>query len=312
MLALTSIPVWHWAAFILIILSLLALDLQVLHRSARVVRLKEAVLWSLVWFLLAMIFGGALAQWRGRQDALEYLAGYVIELSLSLDNVFAIAVIFAYFGVAQEQQHRLLSWGILGALAMRGLLIGLGAAVIQTFHWVLFILGAFLIFTGLKWAFSKHHPVQLEKNRMLRLARRILPLSSKLDGQKLLTREDGRLALTPLALVLVMVETTDLVFAVDSIPAIFAVTQKAFIVFTSNIFAVLGLRSLYFVLTGAMRYFRFLRIGLAFVLVLVGSKMLVSAWYPVPIGVSLAGIAAIIAVSVLASVLAAKESGEKS
>jgi tellurite resistance protein TerC len=304
-MAPTQIHAWHWAAFLVVILSLLAVDLGVFHRFARVVRFKEAVFWSAVWFSLAMLFGGVLAQWRGREESLEYLTGYVIELSLSLDNIFAIAVIFAYCGVGQEQQHRVLYWGILGALAMRGLLIGLGAALIQTFSWVLFILGAFLIFIGFKWAISKQQPVRPEKNIIIGMARKILPVAAKLDGQKLWTRIEGRRALTPLALVLLMVETTDLVFAVDSIPAIFAVTQKAFIVFTSNIFAVLGLRSLYFVLTGAMRYFRFLRIGLGFVLILIGVKMLVARWYPVPTGVSLCGIAAIIGGSILASVLSA-------
>jgi tellurite resistance protein TerC len=310
-MVLTQIHAWHWAAFFFIILSLLAVDLGVFHRSARVVPFKEAVLWSLVWLLLAMIFGGVLTQWRGRQEAVEYLAGYVIELSLSLDNVFAIALIFACFGVAQERQHRILFWGILGALAMRGLLIGLGAALIQTFSWILFVFGAFLIFTGFKWALSKQQPVEPEKNRVLRIARKILPVAANFDGQKLWTRVGGRLVLTPLALVLLMVETTDLIFAVDSIPAIFAVTQKGFIVFSSNIFAVLGLRSLYFVLAGAMRYFRFLRIGLAFVLVLIGVKMIASRWYPIPVGVSLCGIAAVIGISILASVLAASQTVKK-
>jgi tellurite resistance protein TerC len=305
--ALMHFPFWQWAGFVSTILALLLLDLGVFHRRARVVHLREAILWSLGWLSIAIIFGAILAQWRGGEDALEFLTGYVIELSLSLDNVFAIAVIFAYFGTPAEQQHRVLFWGVLGALLMRGLFIGLGTALIQRFNWILFLLGAFLVLTGLRWAFSRQPPIQPDKNRILALARKVLPISNKADGRRFWTRIDGRLFLTPLALVLVMVETTDLIFAIDSIPAVFAVTQRAFIVFSSNILAVLGLRSLYFVLAGAIRHFRFLRIGLAIVLVLVGLKMLVSRWCHIPIGVSLGGVAGIIGGSILASVLAARK-----
>jgi tellurite resistance protein TerC len=214
-----------------------------------------------------------------------------------MDNVAAIALIFTWFSVPARHQHRVLFWGILGTLVLRGTMIGLGAALIQTFHWALYPLGAFLLFTGVKWGFSKQAAVPPENNPVLRLARRILPVSSGYDGDKFLTWRDGRRAWTPLALVLLMVETTDLIFAVDSIPAVFAVTQKPFIVFTSNIFAILGLRSLYFAVAGALQYFRFLKAGLAGVLIFVGVKMLASRWVSVPTGLSLAVVAAIIALS---------------
>jgi tellurite resistance protein TerC len=301
-----SITPWHWAGFVLVILACLALDRRVFHRVARVVTVKEALLWSVVWFLLAMLFAGALDRWRSREESLQFLTGYLLELSLSLDNVFAIALIFACFGVAQEQRHRLLYWGILGALLMRGLMIGVGAALLQSFHWLYYLLGAFLVLTGLRWGVAKQEAIQPERNPVIRLARKLFPVSPDFDGGKFLTMVNSRRALTPLALVLLMVETTDLVFAADSIPAVFAVTQNAFIVFTSNIFAILGLRSLYFVLAGAIQYFRYLRIGLAGVLVLIGLKMLAARWYALAAGPSLALVAALLAVSICGSILAAR------
>jgi tellurite resistance protein TerC len=297
------ITFWHWAGFVLCILIFLALDLKVFHRSAQIVKPKEALLWSAVWFFLAMAFAIGLDVWRGPEEALEFVTGYFVEYSLSMDNVVAIALIFSFFAVAERHQHRVLTWGILGALAMRGFMIGLGAALIQTCPWFLWLLGAFLIFTGLKWAFSKQAPAQLESNPVLRLARRILPIANSYDGDKFLTWMDGRRAWTPLALVLLMVETTDLIFAADSIPAVFAVTQKPFIVFTSNIFAILGLRSLYFAVAGAIQYFRFLKTGLAAVLIFVGIKMLLTRWVQVPAGLSLAIVAAVIAVAIALSIL---------
>jgi len=302
--ARVPVTFWHWAGFICVILVLLALDLGVFHRSSRVIKPKEALLWSAAWFFLAMLFARGLSVWRGPDESLEFVTGYFVEFSLSLDNVVAIALIFTSFGVAARQQHRLLFWGILGALVLRGTMIGLGATLIQTFRWVLYLMGVFLIFTGLKWGFSKQAAVSPANNPVLRLARKIFPVSSDCDGDKFLTWMNGRRALTPLALVLLMVETTDLVFAVDSIPAIFAVTQNAFIVFTSNIFAILGLRSLYFAMTGAIQYFRFLKAGLAGVLIFVGTKMLAAPWYAVPTSLSLAVVAAIIALSMGLSILA--------
>jgi len=291
------ITFWHWAGFILIILVFLALDLGVFHRSSRVVKSQEALLWGAVWFSLAILFARGLDVWRGPGESLEFVTAYFVEFSLSMDNVVAIALIFTCFGVAARHQHRVLFWGILGALVMRGMMIGLGAALIHTFRWVLWLLGAFLIFTGVKWGFSKQAALQPENNPVLRLARRILPVSSDYDGDKFLAWMDGRRAWTPLALVLLMVETADLIFAVDSIPAVFAVTQKPFIVFTSNIFAILGLRSLYFAVAGAIQHFRFLKAGLAGVLIFVGVKMLASRWVAVPAGFSLAVVAAMIALS---------------
>jgi tellurite resistance protein TerC len=300
------ITVWHWAAFILVILVFLALDLGVFHRSPRIVKPREALLWSAVWCLLAMLFALGLDRWRGPDESLEFVTGYFVEFSLSLDNVVAITLIFTSFGVAARLQHRVLFWGILGALVMRGLMIGAGAALIQTFHWVLWLMGVFLIFTGVKWGFSKQPPSPPENNPLLRLARRIFPVAASYDGDKFLTWMDGRRAWTPLALVLLLVEATDLIFAVDSIPAVFAVTQKAFIVFTSNIFAILGLRSLYFAVAGAIQYFRYLKGGLAAVLIFVGLKMLAARWLIVPTGLSLAVMAAIIAFSMGLSTLAVR------
>lgn len=291
------ITIWHWAAFVAIVLVFLLLDLTVLRRSSRVIKAGEALLWCAVCFVLAMLFAWLLAVWRGKDESLEFLTGYFVEFSLSMDNVVAIAVIFASFGVEARHQHRVLFWGILGALLMRGLIIGAGVTLVQSFHWFLYLMGAFLVFTGIKWCFAKQQEIQPRHNPILRLARRILPVAENYDGDKFLTRLNGRPAWTPLALVLLMVETTDLIFAVDSIPAIFAVTQKAFIVFTSNVFAILCLRSLYFVIAGAIRFFRFLKAGLAVVLIFVGCKMLAARWYVVPTVLSLAIVVTIIGIA---------------
>src|SRR3989475_1276008 len=234
----------HWAGFIVVVLILLSFDLGVFHRHAHVVRFREALVWSTIWLVLSLGFCGALIPLRNREEAIEFFTGYIIELSLSMDNVFVIAMIFAYFRVPLEYQHRVLFWGILGALIMRGVMIGLGAALINRFDWVLQVLGVILIFSGMKMIFFGDRPPDPEKNVVLRLARNLFPVTDGFDGQKFLARLDGRAALTPLALVLLMVETTDLIYAVDSIPAIFAVTKKPFIVFTSNVFAILGLIAL--------------------------------------------------------------------
>jgi tellurite resistance protein TerC len=313
MLALVEITPWHWAGFILCVLFFLALDLGVFHRRAHVVNFREALLWSTVWFCLAMVFAVLLKPTRGKAEALEFLTGYIIELSLSMDNVFVMALIFAYFGVPSQYQHRVLFWGILGALIMRGVMIGLGAAAIQRYHWVLYLLGVILIVSAIKMIFVDVKP-NPEKNIFIRFTRRFFRVSKHFDGQKFVTQLDGRKALTPLALVLVMVETTDLVFAVDSIPAIFAVTTKPFIVFTSNVFAILGLRSLYFVLAGAIDYFRYLKIGLSVVLAFIGVKMLLDPHgkeprgiqVEIPITVSLLVVAGIILISIVLSIVAGR------
>jgi tellurite resistance protein TerC len=303
---------FHWAGFIVIVLLFLSLDLGVFHRRAHVVRFKEALGWTTIWFLLSLFFCGALFKLQGRDDALEFFTGYIIELSLSMDNVFVMAVIFSYFRVPLEYQHRVLFWGILGALIMRGVMIGLGAALINRFDWVLQVLGVILIFSGMKMIFFGDKPPDPEKNLALRLARNLFPITDGFEGQKFLARLDGRAALTPLALVLLMVETTDLIFAVDSIPAIFAVTKKPFIVFTSNVFAILGLRSLYFVLAGAIGYFRYLKVGLSLVLGVIGVKMMLGAWdIDIPTTTSLAVVASIILTSIVFSVVVARREQAK-
>jgi len=311
---LIEITPWHWAGFILCVVVALALDLGVFHRQAHVVKFKEALTWSSIWFTLSMIFAAALVPLRGKTEAVQFVTGYLIELSLSMDNVFVIALIFAYFRVPSQYQHRVLFWGILGALIMRGLMIGAGAVLIQRFLWTLYVFGAFLIFTGLKMLFVSDDEIHPEKNFVLRLAKKYFRVTPDFHGQKFAIRQEGRFMLTPLALVLLMVETTDLIFAVDSIPAVFAVTTKPFIVFTSNVFAIHGLRARYFVLAGAIEYFRYLKIGLSFVLVFIGVKMLLDPhdqpekWFQVDIAssVSLLVVAMILATAIALSVVAAK------
>ncbi|HEX5399812.1 MAG TPA: TerC family protein [Verrucomicrobiae bacterium] len=306
---------WLWAGFILCILLFLALDLGVFHRRPRVVKFKEALGWTALWVTLAMVFAGSMIFWRDRADAEAFATGYVIELSLSLDNILVIALIFGWFRVPLEYQHRLLFWGILGALVMRGAMIAAGAALIRQFEWVLYIFGVFLVFAGAKMFLSKDEMVQPEKNPALRLVRRLIPVSTHFDGQKFFTRLNGRFALTPMALALLLVETTDLIFAVDSVPAVFSVTRKAFIVFTSNVFAILGLRSMYFLLAGALGYFRYLKVGLSAVLVFIGIKMLLDPhehtplWFQmgIPTRISLLIVAAILSVSIVLSIIAARK-----
>jgi tellurite resistance protein TerC len=304
-----------WVGFVLVVLVLLALDLGVFHREAHIVTFREALGWSIVWVTLALGFGGGLFPLRGRDDALEFFTGYLIELSLSMDNVFVIALIFAYFRIPPQYQHRVLFWGILGALIMRGIMIGVGAALIHRFHWMLHVFGAFLVITGVKMLLASEEGVHPERNPLIRIAHRFFPFSKELDDHRFVTRLDGRRALTPLALVLLVVETTDLVFALDSIPAIFAVTQKPFIVFTSNVFAILGLRSMYFVLAGAISLFRYLKAGLALVLIFIGIKMLLPVAaqkipalesFTISTAASLVVVAAIIAASILLSLVAAR------
>jgi tellurite resistance protein TerC len=319
MLALIEITTWHWIGFIACVLVFLALDLGVFHRHAHQVSFREALLWTSLWFCLAMLFAVALKPQRGEKEALEFVTGYLIELSLSMDNVFIIALIFGYFRIPSDLQHRVLFWGILGALIMRGLMIGAGVALINLFHWLLYVFGAFLVFSGIRMMFVESE-MDFEKNRVVRLTRKFFPVTPNLDGAKFVTIWNGRKALTPLALVLLMVETTDLIFAVDSIPAIFAVTRNPFIVFTSNVFAILGLRSLYFVLAGAIGYFRYLKIGLAVVLVFIGVKMLLdpheghrqlSFQFDIPTPVSLLIVAGIILASIVLSVIAARREEKK-
>ena len=317
---MTVITPWHWAGFILFVLLCVTVDMGAFHRRARAVTFAEALLWSGVWFALAMLFAGLLLLVRGREDAAEFTAGYLIELSLSMDNIMVIALVFAAFQIPAEFQRRVLVWGILGALFMRGVMIGVGVALVRHFQWVLYVFGVFLLIAGARMFFGKPPAVDPDKNLVVRLARKLFPIAPALDGQKFLTRVNGQLALTPLMLVLLLVETTDIIFAVDSIPAVFAVTQKAFIVFTSNVFAILGLRSLYFLLAYAIGRFRFLKAGLAVVLVFVGAKIMLdphehaARWFQVRIStnLSLLVVAVIVAVSVGLSLGAARRAGDKS
>jgi tellurite resistance protein TerC len=313
-MSLTEITPWHWISFVVCVLFFLALDLGLFHRRARVVKFKEALVWSLVWIGLSLLFAMALSFWRGRQEAVEFVTGYVIEFSLSLDNIFVIALTFAYFRIAEEARHRLLFWGILGALVMRGAMITLGVALIQSFNWILYVLGAFLVFTGVRILFWGRKAARPEDSFTIRIAQKYFPATGDSGDTTFVARRLGRFALTPLLLVLALVEITDLIFAVDSIPAVFAVTTKPFIVFTSNVFAILGLRSLYFVLVGAINYFRHLKTGLAVVLVFVGAKMLLDPhghepkWFQIeiPTSVSLLVVAGIFLISVALSITAAQ------
>jgi tellurite resistance protein TerC len=314
MLALVEITPWHWAGFIVCVIFFIALDLGVFHRGSHAVTFRQALAWSALWFALAMVFAALMLHWRGRNEAVQFVTGYLIELSLSLDNLLVIALIFTSFRVPPEFQYRVLIWGILGALAMRGVMIVAGAALIQHFEWVLYLFGAFLVFTGVKMLFAGHEHVEPEKNPVVRIARKLFPVAPAFDGNKFLTRLNGRNALTPLALVLLLIETTDLLFAVDSVPAVFSITRKAFIVFTSNVFAILGLRSLYFLLAGALGLFRYLKIGLSIVLVFIGAKMLLdphegtARWFQMEIstGISLLVVFGIISISIALSVTAAR------
>lgn len=306
MLAAMEFQWWHWASFVLMVLLFLAMDLGLFHREAREVRFKEALGWTCFLVFMALVFAGTLVPTSGKEDALEFLTGYLIELSLSMDNVFVIAVIFRYFAVPRAFQHRVLFWGIMGALVMRGLMIWLGAELVHRYQWTLYLFGVFLVFTGVKMLIGGDDEIEPEKNSLVRFVRRYFPVAGKYDGQRFLTVERGRRILTPLALVLVVVETTDLIFALDSIPAIFAITQKPFIIFTSNVFAILGLRSLYFVLAGAVAYFRYLKYGLAIVLVVIGFKMLIVDWYQPPTAWSLGLVGGIILASMLLSLRAAR------
>jgi tellurite resistance protein TerC len=311
-----------WIGFIVLVLAMLAIDLGVFHRRGHVIGAKEAGMWTAVWIALALLFNvgvyfayahqlpgigaGAVGGLSGRQAALEFLAGYVIEKSLSLDNIFIIALIFSYFGVRPEYQHRVLLWGILGALVMRGAMIAAGAALIHRFTWMTYIFGALLILTAVRMLVSRHDTVAPDRNPLVRLARRIFPVSTEFEGQRFFTRIDGRRAATPMFIVLLVIESTDLLFAVDSIPAVFAVTRDPFLVFTSNIFAILGLRSLYFVLAGVIDSFRYMKASLVFLLAFVGAKMLLAHHYPIPTVASLVIIAVVLLTGVLASIAAAR------
>ncbi|MEY5020428.1 MAG: hypothetical protein RLZ22_1516, partial [Verrucomicrobiota bacterium] len=293
---------WLWIGFNVFVLAMLALDLGVFHRKAHVVSIRESVIWTLVWIALAMVFNLGVAHYMGNTKALEFFTGYVIEKSLSVDNIFVIALLFSYFAVPAEHQHRVLFWGILGALIMRAAMIMLGAKLIAEFTWIIYVFGAFLILTGIKMIVKREEEIHPEKNPVVKLFRRFVPVTNDFRGGKFFVRENGVRMATPLFVVLLLVEFTDLIFAVDSIPAIFAVSTDPFIVYTSNVFAILGLRSLYFALAGILDKFHYLKIGLGVVLSFVGVKMLLSHTpWKIETGVSLGVIVGVLVTSVLAS-----------
>ena len=301
---------WMW--FNLFVLAMLALDLGVFHRKSHEVKMKEALVWSVVWILLALAYNlGIYIGWFGdfpvaerSQRAMEFLTGYLIEKSLSVDNIFVFLLIFSYFRVPASYQHRVLFWGILGALAMRAAFIAAGITLIEKFHWMIYVFGGFLILTGIKMALQKDKEIHPERNPVLRLFRRTVPVTENFEGDRFWVRRAGKLFATPLMVVLLFIEMTDVIFAVDSIPAILAITQNAFLVYTSNVFAILGLRALYFALAGIMQLFHHLHYGLSAILVFVGIKMVVVDLFgKIPTGVSLGVIAVILALSVIASLL---------
>jgi len=293
----------QWGFFFALILGMLALDLGVFNRREHRVGLREALVWSVVWTIVALLFNLWIYYRFGSRIGLEFLTGYIIERSLSFDNIFVFVVLFNYFAVPAEYQHRVLFWGILGALVSRGIFIAMGTALLARFAWLIFVFGGFLVYTGIKILLQKETQVHPERNPVLKLFRRFVPLTSGYRGKRFFVRDDGRFKATPLMLVLVVVEATDVIFAVDSIPAVFGVTQNAFIVFTSNIFAILGLRALYFLLAGLMHKFQYLSYGLGLVLVFVGAKMLVHDWLDIPIEVSLAIVLGLLAAAIIVSLL---------
>jgi tellurite resistance protein TerC len=297
---------YFWIFFNLFALGMLVLDLLVFHRGGRVVGSREALAWSAMWIGLAAAFCGLVFFWQGRQVALEFVTGYVLELSLSVDNLFIFLVIFRYFSVPEQHQHRVLFWGILGALLMRGAFIFTGVGLIHRFHWILYILGALLIYSGIRLACMGEHKIDPATNPAVKALRRFLPVTDDYQGGRFFVRGwkgNPGLYTTPLLIVLAVIETTDVLFAVDSIPAVLAVTLNAFIVYASNVFAILGLRSMYFAVSGLMKVFRFLHHGLALVLILVGVKMIAADYFPVSTLVTLAVVAGVLAVSVIASVM---------
>jgi tellurite resistance protein TerC len=300
-IALGSWPLW--VGFLAFVGLMLALDLGVFHRKAHAVSLREAGVWSGVWIALAALFAFGVFHFYGPQRGLEFTTGYVLEKALSVDNIFVIVIVFGAFGIPARQQHRVLFWGILGALAMRAVFILAGVALIARFHWTVYVLGIFLVLTGVRMILSRGEQGHPENNLLVRLARRVLPVAPGQDTEHFFTRIDGRRMVTPLFLALVAVEFTDVIFAVDSIPAVLAVSSDPFIVFTSNIFAILGLRSLYFLLAGVVQKFGYLKLGLALVLVFVGVKMAIVDIFKIPVGVSLAVVGLLIGGAILASLV---------
>jgi tellurite resistance protein TerC len=298
---------WLWLVFGAIIVILLVIDLGLVNRKSHVVTTRQAAIWVAIWVALALIFNLVVYHWKGPQSALEYFTGYIIEYSLSVDNLFVFIILFTTFAVAKVHQHRVLFWGIIGALILRGILIVCGVVLIERFFWVAYIFGAFLIYTGIKIAVKKESDPDPEKNPVLRLARKVLPISRGDHQGKFMLRQSGKFFFTPLFLVLIVVETTDLVFALDSVPAIFGITHDPFVIYTSNIFAIMGLRSLYFLLANAMGKFHFLTHALSVILVFIGVKMVINHFYEVPIAISLAVVVGLLVIAVVLSIIREKQ-----
>ena len=299
-------PLWFWIAFHLGVFVVLAIDLVGFNRKAHVVSIKEASIWSAVWVTLSLCFNLLVWRLKGPAAALDFFTGYIIEYSLSVDNIFVFVLIFTYFKVRRRHQHRVLVWGIIGALVLRGLMIWLGVALVERFHWVLYIFGAFLLATGIRMLVSKGEEIDLEHNFVLRVCRRWMRVTPEYHEQHFLVKSEGQWMLTPLALVLIVIDIMDLIFAVDSIPAVFAITQDEFIIYTSNICAILGLRSLYFVLANVIDRFIYLRTGLALVLGFVGAKMLGEDFFHIPNWASLAVIVTALGVTIFVSMHATR------
>jgi len=294
-------PALFWILFNVFVLLMLALDLGVFHRQTHDVSVKEALTWTAVWVILAMVFNAVIYFWHGSQAALEFLTGYLVEKALSVDNIFVFIMVFGYFQVPTRYQHKILFWGVLGALVMRVIFIFAGVALIEKFHFTIYVFGALLIYTGFKMLGNHNVKIDPDKNPVIRFAKKLFPITDGLRGDKFFVKQNGKRYATPLFLVLILIETTDLIFAVDSIPAILAITQDQFIVYTSNVFAIMGLRSLYFALAGVIQRFWLLNYGLAVVLGFVGVKMLIVDFYKIPIHLSLLFIAAVITLSVVLS-----------
>lgn len=308
-----GLGIWWWVGFNALVLALLILDLGVFHRDAHEVKPKEAAIWSVIWVTLSLLFNGFIWYEFGAHPATEFLTGYLIEKSLSVDNLFVFVLIFSYFNVPAKYQHRILFWGIIGALIMRAILIGLGAFILEQFEWAIYIFGAFLVYTGIRMGVEKESNIEIEANPLIKLLKRWVPVSNRYHEDKFLVKDNGVWVLTPMMVVLVLIESTDLVFALDSIPAIFAITRDPFIVYTSNIFAILGLRSLYFLLANVIDKFHYLKYGLAVVLCFIGVKMLLTFFdFHVDIMVSLGIVAAILIASVIFSLTHPKEAAQHS
>ena len=301
-----------WIAFNVFVLGMLAIDLGVFHRKAHAVSLKEAGLWSCIWIGLALVFNIGVYYLWGQEKALEFLTGYVIEKSLSVDNLFVFLMVFQYFNTPAEYQHRILFWGIVGALILRAIFIATGSALLSNFHWMIYVFGGFLVVTGIKMFLQGDEKIDPEKNPVVRLFQRMIPVTHEYHGQNFFITKGGKKHATLMMVVLIVVETTDVIFAVDSIPAIFAITTDPFIVYTYNVFAILGLRALYFMLAGVMELFVYLKVGLSFVLVFVGVKMIMVDIYKIPIGASLGVIGGILLLSVLASLVSQRRAAQSS